>query len=114
MEKVVQMKDEFLGSKKNSRFSNFFLISNRKGQFAIEAVLLMTVLLGCFLALTKTLSDKKVVQKLVSTPMERVGRMAGYGTWNDECRSQGKTGSGLKLAKCHPNSIHRSLSSNPN
>ncbi len=80
----------------------------------MEAVLLTIVLVGAFLVVTNTLREKKIVQKLVSSPMESVGRMAAYGTWNEECRSQGKTGSGLKLAKCHPNSIHRSLSSNPN
>lgn len=105
------MKDEFLGLKKNNRsFPNRLI--NRKGQFAIEAVLLMTVLVGLFLAVTNMAKEKQLVQKLVQKPMERVGRMAAYGTWNEGCSAPGKPK--LTTGKCHPNSIARSLSSDPN
>ncbi|MBC7457181.1 MAG: hypothetical protein H7235_02805 [Bdellovibrionaceae bacterium] len=104
-------KAAFLGHHNNFKLGKLF--SNQNGQLAIEAVLLMTVLLGAFLVLTKTIREKQIMQKFVSAPMERIGRMAGYGTWNDECRGQGQTGATPRKAKCHPNSIHRSVSSDP-
>ena len=104
------MKDEFLGLKKNNSFPD--RLKNRKGQFAIEAVLLMSVLIGIFLAVTNLVKDKKILQDLVQKPMERVGRMAAYGTWNEGCSAPGKPK--LTTGKCHPNSIARSLSSDPN
>ncbi|OFZ28659.1 MAG: hypothetical protein A2622_06110 [Bdellovibrionales bacterium RIFCSPHIGHO2_01_FULL_40_29] len=97
--------------KKNKTILSF-LYANQNGQLAIEAVLLITVLLGVFLALSNVAQEKKLVQNLVSKPIQRVGRMAGYGTWNEECKGQGKS-QALSLGKCHPNSIHRSLSSDP-
>lgn len=103
------MKGEFLGLKKNSFF---FSISNKKGQFAIEAVLLMTVLLGAFLVFTQYVKSHNLIAKLASGSIERVGTMAGYGTWQTECTGQGKSKK-QSLGKCHPNSIHRSLSSDP-
>ncbi|MBC7466381.1 MAG: hypothetical protein H7256_10345 [Bdellovibrio sp.] len=106
------MKGEFLGLKKNNPSGLHLLNLNQKGQFAIEAVLLMTVLVGFFLAVTNQLKSKNVVGNFVSKPMTRVGNMAGYGTWQSECVGQGKSKK-QTLGKCHPNSIHRSLSSNP-
>lgn len=102
------MKDEFLGLKKNKSFFNF----NNKGQFAIEAVLLATVMISAFLVLTNYLKNSGFLAKLVASPIERVGTMAGYGTWQDVCKGQGKS-KAQSLGKCHPNSIHRSLSSDP-
>lgn len=106
------MKGEFLGLKKNSRSDLHLLNLNKKGQFAIEAVLLMTVLVGFFLAVTNQLKQKNVVGNFVTKPMTRLSNMAGYGTWQNECTGQGKSKK-QSLGKCHPNSIHRSLSSNP-
>lgn len=104
------MRDEFLGLKKNKACP--YIISNHKGQFAIEAVLLMFVLGGAFLALTNYAKEKEFINKLVQKPIERVGRMAGYGTWNSECIAQGKSKK-VSLGKCHPNAIGRALSSDP-
>ncbi|MBC7420931.1 MAG: hypothetical protein H7328_09395 [Bdellovibrio sp.] len=88
------------------------LIKNKRGQFAIEAVLLMTVLVGAFIALTKEARDRKVLQNLTAEPLTRLATMAGYGTWKEACSAQGKSNKET-LGKCHPNSIHRSLSSDP-
>lgn len=96
------------GSTKNK------LISNQRGQFAIEAVLLMTVLIGVTLMITKYLKGPpSMVQKLVSEPVaQRMGAMIGFGTWNPNgCTAPGKPAQ--TIGKCHPNSIHRSLSSAP-
>lgn len=98
------MKDEFLGLMQNKL--------NNKGQFAIEAVLLMSVLVAGFIGLTNYAKNKNLIQNLVSKPMERVSTMAGYGTWQSECTGQGKSKK-QSIGKCHPNSIHRSLSSDP-
>ena len=112
MEMEMAMKAVYLGLKKNnSKLKSSFSL-NRKGQLAIEAVLLMTVLLSVFLVLTNELSKRKIIQNLVSKPIESVGRMAGYGTWQAQCVGQGKSKK-LNLGQCHPNSIQRSLSTNP-
>lgn len=92
---------EFLGLKKNNR-----------GQIALESVLLMTVLLGGFMFLTNWAQDKKILSQLVAGPIKNVATMTAYGTWKaDGCTAPGK--SKQTIGKCHPNSIARSLSSNP-
>ncbi len=86
------------------------LKKNNKGQLAIESVLLMVVLVGAFLALTKYVKDQKLLAKLVKKPINSVAAMTAYGTWKDTgCSAPGK--SAVTLGKCHPNSISRSLSS---
>lgn len=92
---------EFLGLKKNN-----------KGQVLIESVLLMVFLLAGFTLLTKYATDKKILSKLVEGPIKNVATMTAYGTWkSDGCTAPGK--SKQTIGKCHPNSIARSLSSNP-
>ena len=92
---------EFLGSKRNN-----------SGQIALESVLLMTVLLGGFMFLTNYITSKKLLSGLVQGPVKNVATMTAYGTWKaDGCIAPGK--SKQTIGKCHPNSIARSLSSNP-
>ena len=92
---------EFLGLKKNN-----------KGQIALESVLLMTVLLGGFMLVTNYAKQKQILSKLVEGPIKNVATMTAYGTWkSDGCTAPGK--SKQTIGKCHPNSIARSLSSNP-
>lgn len=92
---------EFLGLKKNN-----------KGQIALESVLLMTVLLGGFMFLTGEVQKRNLLANLFKKPIESVKTMTAYGTWkSDGCTAPGK--SKQTLGKCHPNSIARSLSSNP-
>ena len=84
---------------------------------AIEAVLLMSILVGVFLAITnftKGIPPKRsMLQRLVSDAVAgKFKTMASFGTWNPEgCTSPNKAKQ--TLGKCHPNSIHRSLSSDP-
>ncbi|MEK6628418.1 MAG: hypothetical protein AABY53_07310, partial [Bdellovibrionota bacterium] len=90
------------------------ILKNNQGQFAIESLLLMTILIGAFLALTNYLRDNKLISKLVQKPIQSVATMAGYGVWKSEgggCKVPGKTA--VSLGKCHPNAIARSLSSAP-
>lgn len=92
----------FLGLKKK----------NNKGQIAIESVLLMTILLGAFTLVSNTIREKQLVSKMVAKPMESVKAMTAYGTWKaDGCIAPGKPKQ--TIGKCHPNSIARSLSSDP-
>lgn len=96
------------GSTKNSQ------LKNQQGQIALEAVLLMTVLVGVFMVMSNYLKGPpNMLQKLVSEPVaDRIGAMISFGTWNPNgCTAIGKPTQ--TLGKCHPNSIHRSLSSVP-
>jgi hypothetical protein len=100
-------KIEFLGSK---------LIKNNKGQIAIESVLLMTILLGAFLAVTNYAKSKNLLSNMVQKPIQSLAIMSGYGVWKSGdadagCKAPGR--SSVTLGKCHPNSIARSLSSTP-
>lgn len=89
------------------------LKKNNKGQIAIESVLLMTILLGAFTLVSNTIREKQLVSKMVAKPMESVKAMTAYGTWKaDGCTAPGKARQ--TIGKCHPNSIARSLSSDPN
>jgi hypothetical protein len=99
--------EKFLGSIKN----NF--ISNRKGQFAIESVLLMTILVAVFLSVMEFTKNKKMLQTLTAKPAAKLSAMIGFGTWQPGgCTAPNKPKQ--TLGKCHPNSISRSLSSAPN
>lgn len=101
--------EKFRGSIKNNQS-----LRNCKGQFAIEAVLLMVILIGVFLAITNYTKKNNMLQKLVGVPMtNKIRTMIGFGTWKpDGCTATGKV-TKQTLGKCHPNSIHRSLSSDP-
>ena len=85
---------------------------NNKGQFAIEAVLLMTLFMGVFALTMKTLRDKQIIQNLTDTSVTKVKNMSEYGTWKQDCKAM-KGGSSQTAANCHPNSINRALSSDP-
>jgi len=78
----------------------------------IEAVLLMTLFLGIFAASMKLLRDKAYLQTLTDTSVTKVKNMSEYGTWKQECKAM-KGGSSQTAANCHPNSINRALSSDP-
>ena len=101
--------EKFLGSTKNK------IIRNRRGQFAIEAILLMTILVGITMSIYKFVKGppESMVQKLVNDKViDRFKSITSFGTWNsDGCTAPGKAKQ--TLGKCHPNSIHRSLSSDP-
>ena len=88
---------------------------NNKGQFAIESVLLMTILLGVFLAVTNYAKQKNLLANLVEKPVQSVAIMTGFGVWKSGdgtgCKAPNKPT--VTLGKCHPNSISRSLSSDP-
>jgi hypothetical protein len=85
---------------------------NNRGQLAVEAVLLMVLFIGIFTASMQFLRDKKFLQNLTDRSVAKVKNMSEYGTWKQDCKSM-KGGSGQTAANCHPNSINRALSSDP-
>ena len=87
---------------------------NEKGQFVVEAVLVSAVVVGCFLAFTKIVREQQLVQKIFQKPITNLRTMVGYGTWKESCKGLGSSSAAQRLANCHPNSISRALSSNPN
>ena len=94
-----------------SRFKKILKLNN-KGQFAIEAVLLMTLFVGTFAFAIKMMRDKQIIQNLTDKSVTKVKNMSEYGTWKPTCTSM-KGGSSQTAANCHPNSINRALSSDP-
>ncbi len=93
------------------RFKKYLKLNNQ-GQFAVEAVLLMTLFVGIFAFTMKQIRDKQLVQNLTDTSVAKVKNMSEYGTWRPECKAI-KGGSSQTAANCHPNSINRALSSDP-
>jgi hypothetical protein len=85
---------------------------NSKGQFAIEAVLLATVLMGVFLLATRQLRDSGALQKFSDVSVTKVKNMSEYGTFKQVCKAV-KGNASQTAANCHPNSINRALSSDP-
>lgn len=94
------------------RLNFFYKLKNNRGQLAIEAVLLMTLFVGIFAASMKQLRDKRVIQNVSEKSIAKVKNMAEYGTWKETCKAI-KGGSSQTAANCHPNSINRALSSDP-
>lgn len=96
--------------KRKSKFSD---LRNQRGQFAIEAVLLTTLLVGTFVFVTGVIKEKKMIPKLFGGPIKSMSNMAGFGTFRESCEGLGSNKKKQKLSNCHPNSISRALSSKP-
>lgn len=56
-------------------------LKNERGQFALEAVLLMTVMLAAVLSGIKILKANNVLSNLVEAPWERTAGMVETGVW---------------------------------
>lgn len=76
---------------------------NNKGQFVIEAILLIVVLLGVFMLTTRTLREQKVFQKLIAGNWPKISGMAENGVWEDPSTGRKK----------HPNQLDRSWTYDP-
>lgn len=79
------------------------LVRNNKGQFVIETVLLMIVMVGFFIAGTTKLKESKALAKMIAGPWEQVSGMIESGVWDSPDAARKK----------HPNQIERSLSLDP-
>lgn len=78
-------------------------LKNQKGQFLIEAILLMVVTVGLISYASKTLKDKKVVQKLISGNWPKISGMIETGVWAEPSKARSD----------HPNQIERGVSYDP-
>jgi hypothetical protein len=77
-------------------------MKNQRGQLVVEAVLLMTVLLGITFMVTSFLQKSQIAQKFTSEPWARLAGMIECGSWQS---CQGSPG-------LHPSSRDRNLSLN--
>jgi hypothetical protein len=86
--------------KNNSRKS---LLKNERGQFVIEAVLLMVVSVGLLMVGLRFLKDGNIMGNLVASPWQKVAGMIESGNWAPADAA----------AKNHPNQIDANLSWDP-
>lgn len=63
-------------------------LSNKKGQFVIEAVLLMVISLMLFTALMKSFKDKQIAENILSKPWQKISGMIENGVWADAASSK--------------------------
>lgn len=77
--------------------------SNQKGQFVIEAVLLMVVMLSIFMASVNALKDGQYLAKLISGPWEKIAGMIESGVWDGAAAAR----------KNHPNQLRRNVTVDP-
>ncbi|MDG0814825.1 TadE/TadG family type IV pilus assembly protein [Bdellovibrio svalbardensis] len=79
-------------------------LQNQRGQFVIEAVLLMVVMLGVFIASMNTLREGKYLANLIERPWAEVQGMLECGVW----------GPPSKACKTLPGQLGRQVSLKPN
>lgn len=78
-------------------------LHNQRGQFVIESVLMIIVLMGVFTASVKALQDNKFLAKVVEEPWGRVQGMLECGVW----------GTPAKVCKTMASSTPRTISLDP-
>lgn len=99
----------YRGKRKSKRLA----LRNERGQFAIEAVLLLALLVGTFMFVTGIIKKQKMITRLFAKPVQSMRNMTGYGTFRESCEGLGANKKKQNLSQCHPNSISRALSSDP-
>jgi hypothetical protein len=78
-------------------------VSDQKGQFLVESILLMVVFLGIFIAGTKSLRENHFLSNLIERPWAQVQGMIECGVW----------GPPKTACRFLPNQPKRSLSLDP-
>lgn len=78
-------------------------LKNEKGQFLIEAVLLMVLSIGLLTVGLRLLRDGNIMSNLISGPWQKMAGMIESGVWDTADKAAAK----------HPNQRARSLSVNP-
>ena len=76
-----------------------------KGQFVIEAVLLMVVMVAIFTASVNALKEGQFLAKLISGPWQKISGMLEAGVWENAT---------VTRKDAHPNVLKRAVSSDPN
>ena len=72
---------------------------NKKGQMAVEAVLIMVLLASVVTLVSQSIKDNEVFTKIVSGPWDSMGQLLANGVWST---SDSKA--------VHPNRLDRHLS----
>ncbi|MBC7371238.1 MAG: hypothetical protein H7326_06720 [Bdellovibrionaceae bacterium] len=85
------------------KISSTSLLKNEKGQFVIEAVLLMVMSVGLLVVGLRLLRDGNAMGNLVSGPWEKMAGMIESGVWDTADKAAAK----------HPNQRNRLLSVDP-
>ncbi|WP_413583124.1 hypothetical protein [Bdellovibrio sp. HCB288] len=80
------------------------LVANNKGQLVIEAVLLMVVMVGIFVASMNALRGSNFLANMISGPWDRVAGMMESGVWKPAKDAR----------QMHPNQRSRGISVDPN
>jgi hypothetical protein len=75
-------------------------VKNQKGQVLIEAVLLLTLVVGMWSVFSKYAKQKKWFDSLVNGPWQTMSGMIETGVWDAPQKSKSK----------HPNSFNRVIS----
>lgn len=74
------------------------LLRNQRGQFVIEGLLLMVVLLSVFVFLSGKIKESGIVSQMVTGPWSKIAGMTETGTWQE---------AGPAARESHPNSYNR-------
>jgi hypothetical protein len=81
------------------------VLSKQKGQVIIEAVLLIVIMLGLWVSLSKTFIEGKYMKKLMQEgPWPRLSGMIEAGVWESSSRAK----------RLHPNNLDRGASKKEN
>lgn len=57
-------------------------VKNQRGQLAVEAVLLLALSIGIFMAVSATFREKQYFSSILSRPWQSVSSMIQNGVWN--------------------------------
>jgi hypothetical protein len=66
------------------------VLRNQRGQFVIESILLMVVLISVMSFAMKTLREQKFLGRLVETPWDYTAGMIESGTWTPPATAKQK------------------------
>ena len=77
-------------------------MKSQRGQLVVEAVLLMSVLLGITMLVSSFFQKSQLAQKLTFEPWSQLTNMIECGSWSS-CQTAG----------VHPSTVDRGLSLNP-
>ncbi|MBX2987978.1 MAG: hypothetical protein KF802_08770 [Bdellovibrionaceae bacterium] len=78
------------------------MIRNRRGQFVIEGILLMVVMLGVFIVTTRLIRENEVATRMVTGPWSKVAGMTENGVWSEANNA---------TRRKHPNNFERFFTS---
>lgn len=73
-------------------------LHNQRGQFMIEAILLMSLLVFGFVALTRSLRESNIIPNIVTESWDKVAGMSEVGVWEAPTSA---------AKKKHPNTFNR-------